>query len=650
MASINRNSIPTKLWIIILAVLGAVTLIVAPASADGSHGEIDPTYGELTDHGVPEQELLFAHTDSIPEGYAGAQAGSTRTLPNGITIHVGDAAPDDIVDALASAIGEFDKVLDRNGAPLDVQLYYVDLGERALASAAPYMWAVEGVDTPASLINAQAGYDTMPGSPDMYVYVNSNRDWNTSISETPPLDGRHILRTALLHELGHGFGIISNMNEATYRQKPTTFDMSFFHNKVNTMTNTTDQSYKTSNNVWFKNTDGTWEKISAPSEFRQGSSLNHLGEYDYFPGDPGSLMTPGLYTNESIYTIDEVTGGLLSQVGWNIKQTPATPSLSNVSYKNGISVKITPNESTDSTPAVQYVYRVLTSDGVTVFNGQVDAGTSSVKLTDYMLDGKYTVYLAARTYSGYISSETSITITVENPPIPGIRSDLSDQIGRLYRAYFLRDTDLAGLIYWKDSMSKGTSLEAVSNEFAASTEFKARYGSLSNAQFVSLVYSNVLGRPGDTAGEGYWTGLLDGGLSRGKMMIGFSESPEFINLTGTSLPLSSSESKVWRLFAAVFGRTADSAGLSYWTEQQANIGTNGVAGQLVVSAEFVSTYGSLNDQQFVNQLYINVLGRPGETAGVSYWTDLMANGTTRADVVVGFSEGAEFISKTNTIK
>lgn len=97
---------------------------------------------------------------------------------------------------------------------------------------------------------------------------------------------------------------------------------------------------------------------------------------------------------------------------------------------------------------------------------------------------------------------------------------------RLYSAYFLRTPDTGGLTYWTDQLARGVSLAKVSQSFAASAEFKARYGNLGNAEFVRRVYLNVLGRQPDSAGLAYWKGRLDAGMTRGALMIGFSESGE----------------------------------------------------------------------------------------------------------------------------
>ena len=98
-------------------------------------------------------------------------------------------------------------------------------------------------------------------------------------------------------------------------------------------------------------------------------------------------------------------------------------------------------------------------------------------------------------------------------------------IGRLYRAYFLRKPDDRGLKHW---INTGLELPAVSDTFANSTEFLNRYGTLTNRDFVSLVYRNVLGRQADNNGFQYWIGQADRGVPRGDIMTGFSESGEFV--------------------------------------------------------------------------------------------------------------------------
>lgn len=64
------------------------------------------------------------------------------------------------------------------------------------------------------------------------------------------------------------------------------------------------------------------------------------------------------------------------------------------------------------------------------------------------------------------------------------------------------------------------------------------------------------------------------------------------------------------------------------------------------SPEFKSVYDGLDDSGFIELMYQNVLGRAADTAGLNGWLNLLANGGSRADVVVGFSNSSEFTRST----
>ncbi len=64
------------------------------------------------------------------------------------------------------------------------------------------------------------------------------------------------------------------------------------------------------------------------------------------------------------------------------------------------------------------------------------------------------------------------------------------------------------------------------------------------------------------------------------------------------------------------------------------------------SAEFIATYGTLTNSQFVSQLYRNILNRAPDTGGLNFWIDRLSSGTSRGEVVLGFSESPEFQTRT----
>ncbi|MQA23346.1 DUF4214 domain-containing protein [Rugamonas rivuli] len=98
---------------------------------------------------------------------------------------------------------------------------------------------------------------------------------------------------------------------------------------------------------------------------------------------------------------------------------------------------------------------------------------------------------------------------------------------RLYQAAFDRAPDESGLGYWIANMDKGLSLQATAGFFIGSEEFGRRYGAnLSNEDFVTQLYSNVLHRAPDAEGYAYWLHDLQIGIARANVLVNFSESPE----------------------------------------------------------------------------------------------------------------------------
>ncbi|GHA13103.1 hypothetical protein GCM10007989_04590 [Devosia pacifica] len=116
--------------------------------------------------------------------------------------------------------------------------------------------------------------------------------------------------------------------------------------------------------------------------------------------------------------------------------------------------------------------------------------------------------------------------------------DISGTAGqgyRIYQAAFDRTPDAEGLSFWIGEMDGGMSLYDVSTRFLISQEFIALYGaSPSNAEFVDLLYRNVLGREGEAEGTQWWNEQLDSGAyDRARTLASFSESDENVaNVAG----------------------------------------------------------------------------------------------------------------------
>lgn len=123
---------------------------------------------------------------------------------------------------------------------------------------------------------------------------------------------------------------------------------------------------------------------------------------------------------------------------------------------------------------------------------------------------------------------------------------------RLYRAAFSRNPDSSGLGYWVARRWAGSGAVSIANHFASSSEFRTKYGSLSNDDFVTRIYQNVFHRTPDAGGRSYWVNKLNGGAGRGLVLFELSDSSEYRTDTATLV----------RIITTWFGllRTVPSAG------------------------------------------------------------------------------------------
>jgi hypothetical protein len=113
--------------------------------------------------------------------------------------------------------------------------------------------------------------------------------------------------------------------------------------------------------------------------------------------------------------------------------------------------------------------------------------------------------------------------------------DLAGNAGKAYRVYkaaFARDPmsgDEAGLGYWIAQIDRGMDMVEVAARFIDSPEFRGLYGqNSSNADFLTKVYTNVLGRTPDQGGYNWWLNELNNNptKTKAKVLADFAESGE----------------------------------------------------------------------------------------------------------------------------
>ncbi|HJW57095.1 MAG TPA: DUF4214 domain-containing protein, partial [Burkholderiaceae bacterium] len=117
----------------------------------------------------------------------------------------------------------------------------------------------------------------------------------------------------------------------------------------------------------------------------------------------------------------------------------------------------------------------------------------------------------------------TVSLGIGNKATSIAAADLKTLI-ELYVAYFNRVPDAQGLEYWIDQFKAGQSIEQIGKSFyAAAILYSSVTGyaaSMTNADFVKIIYKNVLGRSTvDQEGLDYWTNsLANGSETRGTLI------------------------------------------------------------------------------------------------------------------------------------
>lgn len=103
----------------------------------------------------------------------------------------------------------------------------------------------------------------------------------------------------------------------------------------------------------------------------------------------------------------------------------------------------------------------------------------------------------------------------------------ADSVSQSYRIALQREPDPVGLQNWVGVIQNGDTRLGVLEHIIDSQEFLDGYAGLSNEGFATFLYRSFFNREPDSAGLQGWVGALNGGQSRAAVAKAFAESPEF---------------------------------------------------------------------------------------------------------------------------
>ncbi|MGB3541883.1 hypothetical protein [Rubrivirga sp.] len=230
----------------------------------------------------------------------------------------------------------------RSTQTIRVRALWVTLDGTTLGSAGPILFRdfdgapAEGVWYPAALADALSGRDLGDGDPDIEAMFNSDfQAWH--FGEQSPPAGRFDLETVVLHELGHGLGLIGALTVEdgiggfqSDRSRPFSYDLHVQDGFGTSLLDTRTYPFESraladalESEVRFAGTAveqavGITVPLYAPDRFVVGASLSHLSEEVFAAGTPDGLMTPFISRQETVAAPGPATCGMLADLGWRL--------------------------------------------------------------------------------------------------------------------------------------------------------------------------------------------------------------------------------------------------------------------------------------------------------------------------------------------
>ncbi len=400
-----------------------------------------------------------------------------------------------------------------------------------------------------------------------------------------------------------------------------------------------------------------------------GTTVVSFGAGQFLQGRAYTLVAnsaslAGLTATERQALLDTTGSDLSSQLGAEALTTGAAERanvITAVQNAGGTHLTVTGTQlanwqtAADAYATTQITDNSLSAGAQALYNALSQSGTQGT-LGDDTLTGTD----ANDTLSGGDGADSLLGLAGDDDLFGDQNTDAFEtaagQIHRLYLATLTRAPDHAGHNGWTTQLANGDiTLASAVTGFVASAEFRFTYGGLDDPDFVTVLYNNVLLRDPTNAEITAWTDRMSAGTSRETVVMGFSESAEFQTASAAgarpyiqALYPQEWADDVYRLYRATLGRDPDLPGLQGWSDALGEgRGYAQVAAGFTGSAEFQATYGALDDTGFVTLLYQNVLNRLPDSAGLTGWTQQLASGTSRSDVVQGFAQSTEFITATS---
>jgi len=227
----------------------------------------------------------------------------------------------------------------------------------------------------------------------------------------------------------------------------------------------------------------------------------------------------------------------------------------------------------------------------------------------------------------------------------------ADDVAKLFTSVLGRAADAGGLEYYTNLVNNGVPLAQVQQSLASSQEGQVR-----------ALYSDVFGRQADAGGQKFFADQAIAGTPIADIRKAMAYSPE-------------SQDLIEKIYTTDLKRKSDAGGKQYYTDflagggllsdvqktVQASTEAQGLLGTTppvvkppvvpgvvppvvpgVVKPPVVPGGTNTDNYNTINSIFRTVFGRDVDPTGAKYWGDLLASGTSIADITAGIRGSDEF--------